>query len=175
VSVRLFVLPAAAIALMALGGAHRGGSADATGAVAGRLGWPIRAPWVLSQPYGCTAFLLEPAAAWCATGHFHGGIDMAASMGTPVFAAAGGVVHVGQSPAGYGLYVLVDRGDDVATLYGHLSAVDVTEGALVTAGDRIGEVGSSGFSTGPHLHFEVRRAGRPVDPQPLLPAGAPHE
>jgi len=125
---------------------------------------------VLTQPYGCTPFLLEPVAPWCATGHFHSGIDMAAPDGTAVLAAAGGVAHVALDPAGYGLFVVLGDGEGAATLYGHLSVADVADGARVAAGEEIGQVGSSGLSTGPHLHFEVRRDGRPVDPVPLLPA-----
>lgn len=167
-SVRLLALPAAAIALMAVAGARPAPGNGAAGP--GRLDWPIAAGWVLTQPYGCTPFLLEPAAAWCASGHFHSGIDLAAPEGTAVLAAAGGVAHLSLDPAGYGLCLVLDTGEGTVTLYGHLSAAKVGDGARVAAGEEIGRVGSSGLSTGPHLHFEVRRDGRPVDPLPLLPA-----
>ena len=129
------------------------------------------------QPYGCTSFVLEPVASWCPGGHFHSGVDMAAPAGTPVHAAAAGVAAVAWNPNGYGLYLIVQHGGGVSTLYGHLESTAVVSGDPVAAGAEIGRVGSTGLSTGPHLHFEVRRGGRPVDPVPLLRAheesGAP--
>jgi murein DD-endopeptidase MepM/ murein hydrolase activator NlpD len=99
----------------------------------------------------------------------HPGIDLAAATGTGVAAAAGGtVVHAG--PAGtYGNLVTVRHENGFETRYAHLSAVDVSVGDVVEAGQDIGKVGTTGHSTGPHLHFEVRQDGRPVDPSPLLP------
>jgi murein DD-endopeptidase MepM/ murein hydrolase activator NlpD len=124
----------------------------------------------VTQPYGCTPFELEPAAPWCPSGHFHAGIDMAAALGTPVHAAAAGVARVAENPGGYGLHVVVDHGGRVATLYGHLDSTTLRGAQPVAAGQEIGRLGSSGLSTGPHVHFEVRRDGRPVDPAPWLPA-----
>jgi murein DD-endopeptidase MepM/ murein hydrolase activator NlpD len=102
---------------------------------------------------------------------------MAAPAGTPVHAAAAGVAAVAWNPNGYGLYLIVQHGGGVSTLYGHLESTAVVSGDPVAAGAEIGRVGSTGLSTGPHLHFEVRRGGRPVDPVPLLRAheesGAP--
>jgi murein DD-endopeptidase MepM/ murein hydrolase activator NlpD len=114
---------------------------------------------------------LEPVAPGCPSGHFHSGIDYAAAQGTAVLAAAGGIVSRGYDPRGYGLYVVVEHGDGLSTLYAHLSTSDVAGGASIAPGARLGAVGSSGLSTGPHLHFEVRRHGRPVDPHPLLTGG----
>jgi murein DD-endopeptidase MepM/ murein hydrolase activator NlpD len=96
---------------------------------------------------------------------FHGGIDLAAAYGREVPAAAGGRVVVAREEAGYGLTVVVDHGNGVTTRYGHLSAAEVAAGDEVAAGQNIGRVGSSGRSTGPHLHFEVRQNDRVVDPQ----------
>lgn len=94
----------------------------------------------------------------------HHGVDIAAPWGTPVrVAAAGNVVYAGWF-GGYGKLVVVDHGGGTATLYGHLSSIAVSAGQRVAAGDLVGRVGSSGYSTGPHLHFEVRVDGRPVDP-----------
>jgi murein DD-endopeptidase MepM/ murein hydrolase activator NlpD len=163
---RSVLLPLGAAGLMAVGGAHGPGMAP------GHLGWPLGPGWVLTQPYGCTPFLLEPVAPWCPTGHFHSGVDMAAPFGTPVRAAAAGIAQVAEMPYGYGLYVVIDHGGGLATLYGHLGWTSLTTGDSVTAGRDVGEVGSSGLSTGPHLHFEVRRNGRPVDPIAWLPATA---
>lgn len=122
-----------------------------------------------TQRFGCTSFTLEPYAAWCPTHHFHSGVDLAARLGTPVRAAAAGTAHIADDAAGYGLHVGIDHGGGLSTLYGHLSAALVTDGQQVAAGSEIGLMGSSGMSTGPHLHFEVRRDGRPVDPAPYLP------
>lgn len=88
----------------------------------------------------------------------HNGIDYAAPLGTPVLAAHGGQVETGNDPAGYGLYVRV-VGSRLTTLYGHLSQVMVTAGARVVTGAPLGLVGSTGNSTGPHLHFGLRLAG----------------
>jgi murein DD-endopeptidase MepM/ murein hydrolase activator NlpD len=99
----------------------------------------------------------------------HHGIDFAAHRGTPVHAAAGGrVIRAGRSGSGYGNWVVVAHRNGLQSIYAHLSEVDVEAGDEVDAGDKVGEVGSTGRSTGPHLHFEVRRDNRAVDPQPLL-------
>ncbi|MEM9608721.1 MAG: M23 family metallopeptidase, partial [Actinomycetota bacterium] len=101
----------------------------------------------------------------------HAGADAAAPTGTPVRAAAGGtVVAVRSGLTAYGTIVLIDHGDRVATLYAHLSRTDVEVGAVVSTGDVLGGVGSTGFSTGPHLHFEVRVDGVPIDPASVLDA-----
>jgi murein DD-endopeptidase MepM/ murein hydrolase activator NlpD len=95
---------------------------------------------------------------------FHPGIDLAASSGTPIQAAADGVVVMAGDCGGYGNCVVIDHGDSVATLYAHQSRVGVSVGQHVTAGQVIGYVGSTGLATGPHLHFEVRVHGIPTDP-----------
>ena len=118
---------------------------------------------IQSQPYGCTAFELEPVDNACPGGHFHTGIDLAAPTGTPVLAAADGVAMVGTGGP-CGIHVLLAHSGGDETLYCHLSEVTVREGQVVGAGQRIGSVGASGFATGPHLHFEVHSGGRPVDP-----------
>ena len=99
----------------------------------------------------------------------HPGFDLAAVTGTQVAAAARGtVVHAG--PAGtYGNLVTVRHENGFETRYAHLSAVDVVVGDVVEAGQDVGKVGTTGYSTGPHLHFEVRHDGAAIDPAPLLP------
>ena len=102
------------------------------------------------------------------TARMHAGLDMAAPVGTPVYATADGVVaHAGPSN-GYGNLVEIDHGRGVHTRYGHLSAVLVAENSRVHRGDLIGRVGSTGRSTGPHLHYEVRLDDRAINPLPFL-------
>lgn len=168
-SLKTVLLPLAAVGLMAVVGVPAAAPAAPGGPGPDHLAWPL-ADWVQTQPYGCTSFELEPAAPWCPGGHFHSGVDMAAPAGTPIHAAAAGVVTVAWDPRGYGLYLLVQHGGGISTLYGHLESASVVSGATVAAGAEIGRVGSTGLSTGPHLHFEIRRNGRPVDPVPLLPS-----
>jgi murein DD-endopeptidase MepM/ murein hydrolase activator NlpD len=96
---------------------------------------------------------------------FHQGVDIAAAHGTPVRAAGDGTVLFAGWYGGYGKLIVLDHGDGLSTLYGHLSTILVAPGAQVARGQIIGRVGSTGYSTGPHLHFEIRRNGQPVDPQ----------
>src|SRR5262249_21296923 len=99
---------------------------------------------------------------------FHHGTDYRGKPGTPVLAAGNGVVVFAQRCSGYGKVVFVDHGGGVVTRYAHLRKIEVKQGMLVSAGDRIGQVGSTGRTTGPHLHFEVRVDGRDVDPNMAL-------
>jgi len=104
-------------------------------------------------------------------GRAHKGLDIAADEGTPVFASQGGeVVFAADSGGGYGQLVIVKHDATWASLYAHLSAILIDEGDVVMQGAAIAEVGSTGRSTGPHLHFEIRRDGEAIDPMPLLPA-----
>jgi murein DD-endopeptidase MepM/ murein hydrolase activator NlpD len=135
------------------------GTPDVTG------GWtrPVHDA-VVSQDFGCTPYSFEPLDRSCSSGHIHTGIDLAVPLDTSVCAALDGIAHVIDSAGGYGLHVVIDSGDGLTTFYGHLHSVAVREGDEVNAGDVIGAAGSSGNSTGPHLHFEVRRDGIPEDP-----------
>lgn len=99
----------------------------------------------------------------------HEGVDIAAPTGTGVRAAAEGrVLRTGYDAGGYGRFIEVRHPNGMTTLYGHLSRVDVASGDAVTPGQRIGLVGSTGRSTGPHLHFEVRRGDRQVNPAKVM-------
>lgn len=99
----------------------------------------------------------------------HEGVDIAAPQGTGVFVAAeGSVVRTGYDAAGYGRFVEIRHPNGMSTLYGHLSRLDVASGDHVDGGQRIGLVGSTGRSTGPHLHFEVRRGDRQVNPVKVM-------
>jgi murein DD-endopeptidase MepM/ murein hydrolase activator NlpD len=101
-------------------------------------------------------------------GRMHSGIDVAAPTGTPIYSCWPGRVLVAGWQGGYGNTVVVDHGGGRATLYGHQSAIAVSVGQTVGAGELVGYVGSTGNSTGPHLHFEVRIDGDPVNPAPYL-------
>lgn len=98
----------------------------------------------------------------------HNGIDLAAPTGTPVYATADGRVSMAQWYSSYGNYVQIEHGGALQTRYAHLSAYTVREGDMVRKGDLIGYVGSTGRSTGPHLHYEVRVENVAVDPVPFL-------
>jgi peptidoglycan hydrolase-like protein with peptidoglycan-binding domain len=116
---------------------------------------PLAAP--ISSPFGYR---------W---GRLHAGVDFAASMGARVGAAGRGVVSfAGWNTGGYGNLVVIDHRQGFQSWYAHLSTVTSWRGEVVTGGTRIGYVGSTGYSTGPHLHFEVRLNGTPIDPMPRL-------
>jgi murein DD-endopeptidase MepM/ murein hydrolase activator NlpD len=126
----------------------------------------------ISQPFGPSNFWFEPP--YGSYPHFHTGIDMVEPFGSPVYAADDGVVAlVGSSSSGYGNFVVIAHSGGLDTLYGHLSTALVKVGQQVTQSQPIGMEGSSGNSTGAHLHFELRINQRPVDPAPYLPPGAP--
>ncbi|MCF6753663.1 M23 family metallopeptidase [Stutzerimonas degradans] len=102
---------------------------------------------------------------------FHSGVDFALSAGSDVFAAAGGRVRFAGNRGAYGKLVEIDHGNRLVTRYAHLSRLHVRAGDIVTPQQRVGAVGSTGRSTGPHLHFEVLHQGRFVDPQRFLALG----
>ena len=118
----------------------------------------------LGSPYGMRIDPLTGA------GGFHPGVDFEASAGTPIRAAGAGLVVIAGDCGGYGNCVVIDHGTQLATVYGHQSALIAKVGDQVTVGQVIGLVGSTGLSTGPHLHFEVRLRGVPIDPVPTLGA-----
>jgi murein DD-endopeptidase MepM/ murein hydrolase activator NlpD len=106
------------------------------------------------------------------TRRFHSGTDFRGKPGTPVVAAGDGVVTFSGRMGGYGNMVEIDHGNGLATRYGHMSEVLVEEGQDVEPGAVLGRIGSTGRSTGPHLHYEVRVDGEPVDPTRFLRAGS---
>jgi len=130
-----------------------------------QLQWP--APGIITSPFGERR-----------GNSFHPGLDIDGRTGDPVVAAGPGtVLMAGPAPVGYdgyGIVVMINHGGGIATLYAHLSSVAVTPGQQVAAGALIGAIGATGIATGSHLHFEVRQAGRPVDPILWLPPRPPH-
>ncbi len=102
-------------------------------------------------------------------GRLHAGIDIAPGYGTPVKAAKGGTVIMAGTNGGYGNCVIIDHGGGLTTLYGHMSKLTVGDGESVKQGEQVGNVGSTGSSTGPHLHFETRMGGSPQNPMRFLP------
>lgn len=137
---------------------------DANGS---QLVWPIHSVSI-SQPFGPSPYPMEPAFGGFV--HFHTGLDLAGPLGTPLSSAADGVVvSATASTVGYGNHIIIAHAGGLLTLYGHLEAMLVKPGDAVKAGQVIGLLGSTGNSTGPHCHFEVRLAGQPVDPIPFLP------
>jgi murein DD-endopeptidase MepM/ murein hydrolase activator NlpD len=124
---------------------------------------PIRAEVTFTSGFGVRADPFHAGAA------MHPGIDLAGSYGTPIYATADGtVVRAGWNNGGYGNMVEIDHGRGITTRYGHMSAVLVHAGDHVTRGEQIGRMGSTGRSTGNHLHYEVRIDGRPVNPIPFM-------
>ena len=129
------------------------------------LGQPLAGEAQVASPFGyrIDPFLGRPA--------LHTGVDLLEPYGAEVLAAGSGrVVHAG-TMGGYGLMVEVDHGDGLTTRYGHLSGTLVGEGDAVGKGAVVGRLGSTGRSTGPHLHYEVRIDGEPVDPERFFRAG----
>jgi murein DD-endopeptidase MepM/ murein hydrolase activator NlpD len=100
----------------------------------------------------------------------HKGVDLPAAMGTPIHATADGVISRADWFSSYGLYVSIEHGGNLETRYGHMSRLNVAAGQEVHKGDIIGYVGTTGRSTGPHLHYEVRIAGEAVNPVPYMQA-----
>lgn len=128
----------------------------------GRLLWPLPGHLDISSTFGWRNHPLFGVRM------YHAGIDIPAEASTPIHAAHNGEVLFSGWYGGYGKVVIIDHGGGIATLYGHTSSYWVEAGQKVKKGQAIAAVGSTGFSTGPHLHFEVRRDGTPVDPLPWL-------
>jgi len=127
-----------------------GGYSTGSGVSASGLIWPVQGP--ITSPFGMR---------W---GRMHEGIDIGVPYGTPIHAAAAGTVIYAGWMSGYGNLIVIDHGHGLATAYGHQSALAVGNGATVAQGQVIGYVGCTGHCFGPHLHFEVRVNGAPVDP-----------
>ena len=142
----------------ALSGVINGSSGGGGGT--GSLIWPVSGP--VTSSFG---WRIHPIFGYK---KFHTGIDIGAGYGAPIHAADSGTVIYATWMSGYGNVIIIDHGRGISTLYAHQSSLAVGNGARVSRGQTIGYVGSTGFSTGPHLHFEVRLNGNPVDPMAYL-------
>ena len=134
-----------------------------------RLGEITEAGWVLPSPGAITSWFgprLHPILGYT---RMHNGVDFNCWTGDPIRSATDGIVIMAQYYGGYGYTIIVQHANSLSTLYAHLSAFNSQVNDYVVAGQQIGECGTTGLSTGPHLHFEVRQSGAPVNPLPYLP------
>jgi murein DD-endopeptidase MepM/ murein hydrolase activator NlpD len=122
--------------------------------------WPVRGP--VNSEFG------NRASPWTNEKEFHAGMDIRAERGTPVRAPAGGTVSFAGWQGEYGHTVMIDHGNDIKSVYGHLSKIGVTAGQRVGAGTELGLTGNSGRSSGPHLHYEILVKGQAVNPRAYL-------
>ena len=150
---------AAAAAAAAAGGGSGGGSGGGNANATGSFLWPVASYVYVSSRFGLRVHPI--------TGKTknHTGIDIASNQGTAVYASDGGSVTLAGWNGGYGNCIMIDHGNGYVTLYGHLSSISVSVGQTVSQGATIGAVGSTGNSTGPHLHFEVLKNGTRIDPE----------
>jgi murein DD-endopeptidase MepM/ murein hydrolase activator NlpD len=139
--------------------AARGGG---SGVYNGVMAWPVPSSYNVTSPFG---WRMHPILRYR---RFHAGIDIGAPSGSAIVAAGSGTVIQAGYNGGYGNVTMIDHGNGVVTVYGHQSSIGVSVGSRVSKGQRIGAVGSTGLSTGPHLHFEVRINGNPVNPMNYL-------
>ena len=148
-------LQAEEAAALAAGGGH------------GRFVWPDSGP--ISQGFGCTPFEFEAYDPHCPSRHFHNGIDIAGPCGNNIVAADSGIAYLQPyDPYGFGNYIIMVHGNGWETLYGHMDGFAVGNGQIVTRGQQIGWEGSSGNSTGCHLHFSVNHNNQWVNPLTYL-------
>ncbi len=134
-------------------------SSSGSASSSGSFLWPVASYVYISSRFGLR---IHPITGEEKT---HTGLDIASNQGTAVYASDGGTITLAGWNGGYGNCIMIDHGNGYVTLYGHLSTISVSEGQTVSQGDTIGAVGSTGNSTGPHLHFEVLQNGTRIDPE----------
>lgn len=141
---------------------NEGSSSEDSEYTGGEMAWPATASRIITSPFGWRIHPISGARS------FHTGMDIGASYGTPIVAANPGTVISAGWNGGYGKCVIIDHGGGITTLYAHSSAIYVGVGQTVSRGQQIAAIGSTGNSTGPHLHFEVRTNGNYVNPYPYV-------
>lgn len=125
--------------------------------------WPVTPPIRITSKYGMRIHPVH------GTKKLHTGMDISAATGEPIRAAASGTVTYAGNRGGYGKTVVIDHGNNLSTLYAHLSSINVNIGQQITQGTELGQAGQTGTATGPHLHLEVRLNNLPIDPTPFMP------
>ncbi len=135
---------------------------NGSGQYNGVMQWPVPGNYEVTSGFG---WRIHPILGYR---RFHAGIDISAPGGSGIIASGSGTVISAGYSGGYGNVTMIDHGNGVVSVYAHQSSIDVSVGSTVSKGQRIGSVGSTGLSTGPHLHFEVRINGNPVDPMHYL-------
>jgi murein DD-endopeptidase MepM/ murein hydrolase activator NlpD len=159
-ALRMTAMSGAASIGIGMGDVHQASLHDWMRLAAAPTLWPVQGR--------ITASFGERIDPFSGEGAFHRGVDISSEIGTPIVAPADGVIQFADLMNGYGRTVLIDHGNGVSTLYGHMSAFAVSAGQQVHRGDTLGFVGQSGRSTGPHLHYEVRIFNTPVNPHRYL-------
>ena len=154
---------ARAAAQQQTGGGGGGGGGGGSGAVSlTNLKWPVPSCSIITSRFG------SRSAPTAGASTYHGGLDIGAQDGSTIVAAASGDVILASYNGGYGNCVMINHGNGLVTLYGHMKSISVAAGQHVSKGQTIGKVGSTGVATGPHLHFEIRVNGVQTDPAPYF-------
>ena len=151
---------AASVGISSMGELHDATTRDWIRLAAAPTLWPVE-----GRITGSFGERIDP---FSGEGAFHRGVDISSEIGTRIIAPADGVIEFADQMNGYGRAVVIDHGNGISTLYGHLSGFAVSSGQLIHRGDTLGYVGQSGRSTGPHLHYEVRIFNTPVNPYKYL-------
>jgi murein DD-endopeptidase MepM/ murein hydrolase activator NlpD len=159
-ALRMTAMSGAASVGIGMGDTHESSTRDWIRLAAAPTLWPVQ-----GRITGSFGERIDP---FSGEGAFHRGVDISSEIGTRIMAPADGIVTFSDMMNGYGRTVMIDHGNGISTLYGHMSGFAVSPGQLVHRGDTVGYVGSSGRSTGPHLHYEVRIFNTPVNPHKYL-------
>ena len=139
-----------------------GGGGGSTAVSLTGLKWPVPSCSIITSRFG---YRTSPTAG---ASTYHGGLDIGAGQGATIVAAGSGTVILASYNGGYGNCVMINHGNGIVTLYGHMESISVSNGQQVSKGQTIGKVGSTGVATGPHCHFEIRVNGAQVDPAPYF-------
>ena len=144
------------------GGSGGGGGGGSSAVSLTNLKWPVPSCSIITSPFGSRVAPTSGATT------YHGGLDIGAQAGAAIVAAASGTVILAGYNGGYGNCVMINHGNGLVTLYGHMQSISVANGQQVSKGQTVGKVGSTGVATGPHCHFEIRVNGVQTDPAPYF-------